>query len=199
VVDLFEIAGLQKPDLSILSDEFLEEVRRLPKTNLALEVLRKLLNDEIQASAKHDLTQSKKFSEMLQQAIQRYQNRAITSVDVITELIEIAKQLRAERERGAQLGLTADEVAFNDALGTNDSAVQVLGDKLLKTIAQELTRRVRSSVSIDWAVREDVRAKLRFMVKTLLAKYGYAPDKLPGAVEMVLQQTELLCDEWVVA
>jgi type I restriction enzyme R subunit len=197
VIDIFETAGLDKPELSILSDQFLEEVRDLPQKNLALEVLRKLLNDEIKARSRKNVVQSRNFSEMLEASIRRYQNRAITSAEVIQELINLAKGMSEASRRGIDLGLTEDELAFYDALEVNDSAVQVLGDETLKTIAQELVKAIRGNVTIDWTEREAVRAKLRVMVKRLLKKYGYPPDKCDHATQTVLQQAETLCKDWV--
>lgn len=196
VIDLFRAAGLKKPDISILSDEFLAEVREMPQKNLAVEVLRKLLNDEIKTRAKKSLVQSRSFADMLERAILRYQNRTIQAVEVIQELIALAKDLREAQNRGAELGLTEEEVAFYDALETNDSAVKVLGDETLKTIAQELTATVRRNATIDWSVKETVRAKLRVMVKRILRKYSYPPDKQEKAIQTVLEQAELLSEGW---
>ncbi len=196
VIDIFETAGLDKPELSILSDQFLAEVRDLPQKNLALEVLRKLLNDEIKARSRKNVVQSRNFSEMLEASIRRYQNRAITSAEVIQELINLAEEMREASRRGIDLGLSEDELAFYDALEVNDSAVQVLGDETLKTIAQELVKAIRGNVTIDWTEREAVRAKLRVMVKRLLKKYGYPPDKQEKATQTVLQQAETLCKDW---
>ena len=196
VIDIFATAGLDKPELSILSDQFLAEVRDLPQKNLALEVLRKLLNDEIKARSRKNVVQSRNFSEMLEASIRRYQNRAITSAEVIQELINLAEDMREASRRGIDLGLSEDELAFYDALEVNDSAVQVLGDETLKTIAQELVKAIRGNVTIDWTEREAVRAKLRVMVKRLLKKYGYPPDKQEKATQTVLQQAETLCKDW---
>jgi len=196
VVDIFGAAGLRKPDLSILSDEFLEEVRRMPHKNLALELLRKLLNDEIRARSRKYLVQSRSFAEMLEQTIRLYHNRAVEAAQVIEELIKMAKEMREASRRGEDLGLTEEELAFYDALETNDSAVKVLGDETLRTIARELVRTVRQNVSIDWTVRESVRAKLRTLVKRILRKHGYPPDKEEKATQTVLEQAELLGKEW---
>ncbi|MEM7769233.1 MAG: type I restriction endonuclease subunit R [Cyanobacteria bacterium P01_A01_bin.37] len=197
VIDIFETAGIDKPELSILSDEFLAEVRGLPQKNLALEVLRKLLNDEIKARSRKNVVQSRTFSEMLEASVRRYQNRAITSAEVIQELIKLAKEMRAARRRGEDLGLTDDELAFYDALEVNDSAVRVLGDETLKAIACELVQAIRRNITIDWTERETVRAKLRVLVKRLLKKYGYPPDKQEKATQTVLYQAETLCRDWV--
>ena len=197
VVDIFAAAGLKKPDISILSDEFLQEVRQLPHRNLAVELLRKLLNDEIKTSSRKNVIQARSFAEMLEKAIRKYQNRAIEAAQVIEELIELAKEMRKAQRRGDDLGMTDDEVAFYDALEVNDSAVKVLGDETLKTIAQELVAAVQRSVTIDWTVRENTRAQIRVIVKRILRKYGYPPDKQEKATQTVLEQAEVLCREWV--
>jgi len=196
VIDIFAAAGLKKPDLSILSDEFLAEVRGLPQRNLAIETLRKLLEGEIRARGQKNIVQARSFAEMLENAIRRYQNRAIEAAAVIEELIALAREMREAGKRGEQLGLSEDEIAFYDALEVNDSAVQVLGDETLQTIAQELVRAVRNSVTIDWTLRENVRAKIRVMVKRILRRYGYPPDKQEKATRTVLKQAEVLCREW---
>jgi type I restriction enzyme R subunit len=196
VIDIFSAAGLKKPDVSILSDEFLAEVRALPQKNLAVELLRKLLNDEIKSRSRRNLVQSRSFAEMLERAIRAYQNRAVETAHVIEELIALGKELREAQRRGEETGLTEDEVAFYDALEVNDSAVSVLGDETLKTIARELVETVRRNVTIDWTVKESVRAKLRTMVKRILRKYGYPPDKQEKATNTVLEQAELLCLDW---
>jgi len=196
VVDIFAAAGLKTPDISILSDEFLAEVRGMPHRNLALEVLKKLLNDEIRSRSKRNIVQARSFSEMLEQTIRRYQNRALDTAAVIAELIELAKEMRAAHHRGEDLGLGDDELAFYDALEVNDSAVKVLGDDTLRAIARELVDTVRANVTIDWTVKESVRAKLRTLVKRILRKHGYPPDKQEKATVLVLQQAELLCNEW---
>jgi type I restriction enzyme R subunit len=197
VVDIFAAAGLKKPDISILSDEFLAEVRDLPHRNLAVELLRKLLNDEIKGRKKQNLVQARSFAEMLEKSIKVYQNRAIETAAVIEELIELARDMREADQRGEQLGLSEDEIAFYDALEVNDSAVKVLGDDTLRLIAQELVDSVKRNVTIDWTVKESVRAKLRVMVKRVLRKYGYPPDRQEKATETVLEQAELLCADWV--
>lgn len=196
VIDIFATAGLDKPELSILSDEFLEEVRGIPQKNLALEVLQKLLNDEIKVRSRRNVVQARTFSEMLENSIRRYQNRSIESAQVIQELIKLAKEMREANQRGEDLGLTEDELAFYDALEVNDSAVQVLGDKTLKAIARELVEAVHRNVSVDWTERETVRAKLRSIIKRLLRKYGYPPDKQEKATQTVIQQAETLCKDW---
>lgn len=196
VIDIFEAAGLKKPDISILSDEFLTEIRGMPHKNLAVEMLRKLLEGEIRTRGRKNIVQGRAFSQLLEDAIRRYQNRAIETAQVIEELIALAKDMREADRRGENLGLTEDEIAFYDALEVNDSAVKVLGDETLRTIAQELVRTVRENVRIDWTARENVRAQMRVMVKRILRRYGYPPDKQARATELVLEQAEVLCRDW---
>ena len=197
VVDIFAAAGLKKPDISILSDEFLAEVQQLPQRNLAVELLQKLLKDEIKTRMRKNVVQARSFAEMIEEAILKYQNRTIEAAQVISELINLAKEMRQAQRRGEDLGLTEDEVAFYDALEVNDSAVKVLGDETLKTIAHELVAAVRRSVTIDWTMRENARAQIRVIVKRILRKYGYPPDKQEKATQTVLEQAEVLCQEWV--
>ena len=196
VIDIFTAAGLPKPDISILSDEFLAEVENMPHRNLAIELLRKLLNDEIRRRGRKNVVEARSFAAMLEEAIRRYQNRALETAQIIEELIALAKDIRAADARNEALGLTEDEVAFYDALEVNDSAVKVLGDDTLRTIARELVRAVKSNVTIDWTVRENVRAQMRVIVKRILRKYGYPPDKQEKATQTVLEQAEVLADEW---
>jgi len=196
VIDIFAAAGLKKPDISILSDEFLAEVRGLPQRNLAVEMLRKLLEGEIRSRRRKNVVQARSFAEMLENAIQRYQNRAIETAQVIEELIALAKDLREADRRGEKLGLTEEETAFYDALEANDSAVKVLGEPTLKMIAQELVKAVRNNLTIDWTVRESVRANLRVIIKRILRKYGYPPDKQEKATQTVLEQAEVLSRAW---
>jgi len=196
VVDVFAAAGLAKPNISILSEEFLAEVRDMPQKNLAVELLRKLLTGEIRTRRAKNIVQARSFAEMLEQALRRYQNRAIEAAQVIEELLDLAREMREADRRGEDLGLTEDEVAFYDALETNDSAVKVLGDETLRGIARELVATVRANVTIDWTVRENVRARLRVMVKRILRKHGYPPDKQERATETVLQQAEVLSNYW---
>ncbi|NIA15067.1 MAG: HsdR family type I site-specific deoxyribonuclease [Nitrospiraceae bacterium] len=193
VIDIFSAAGLKKPDISILSDEFLAEVKDLPHRNLAVELLRRLIADEVKSYKRKNLVQARSFAEMLERTIRAYQNRSIETAAVIQELIELAQDMRAAHERGEALGLREDELAFYDALEVNDSAVKVLGDEALRKIAQELVETVRRNVTIDWTVKESVRAKLRAMVKRVLRKYKYPPDKQEQATQTVLAQAELLC------
>jgi len=196
VIDIFKAAGLKKPDISILSDEFLADIQNMPQRNLAIELLRKLLNDEIKLRSRKNLVQSRSFAEMLERTIRSYQNRAIEVAEVVAELIELAKEMREANKRGEALKLSEDELAFYDALEVNDSAVQVLGDDTLKGIARELVRRVHENVTIDWTVKENVRAKLRVMVRRTLRKYGYPPDKQEKATQTVLEQAELIAADW---
>ena len=186
----------KSPDVSILSDEFLVEVRDLPHKNVAVELLEKLLNDEIRNHSRKNVVQGRSFAEMLERSIRAYQNRAVEAAQVIEELIEIAKEMRQAQDRGEELGLSDDELAFYDALEVNDSAVEVLGDETLRTIAVELVETVRQNVSIDWTIKESVRAKLRVMVKRVLRRHGYPPDKQAKATETVLEQAEALCVDW---
>jgi type I restriction enzyme R subunit len=199
VIDVFTAAGLPKPDISILSEQFLVEVRGLKYKNVAAELLAKLLKDELKIRAKHNLVQSQLFSEKLQKTLNAYHNRAIATQEVIEELIKLAKQMDAASKRGDDLGLTDDEVAFYDALAANGSAIEAMGDDKLKVIATELITQVRKSVTIDWTLRESARAKIRVMVKRILNKYGYPPDLQEEAVKTVLMQAELLCADWVAA
>jgi type I restriction enzyme R subunit len=196
VVDIFAAAGLKRPDISILSDQFLAEVRGLPYRNLAVETLRKLLNDEIRLRGRRHLVQSRSFAEMLEQSIRSYQNRSIQTAQVIEELIQLAKDMREAQRRGEQLGLSDEEEAFYEALEVNDSAVAVLGDATLKTIARELVESVKANVTIDWTVKANIQAKLRVVVKRILRKYGYPPDKQEKATKTVLEQAELFAEEW---
>jgi type I restriction enzyme R subunit len=199
VVDIFAAAGLAKPDISILSEEFLSEVRGMPQRNLAVELLHKLLKGELRTRWRKNLVQARSFLELLEQSLHRYQNRAIEAAQVIEELIELAKQMREADRRGEALGLTEDELAFYDALETNDSAVKVLGEPTLRDIARELVASVRANVTIDWTVRENVRAQLRVLVKRILRKHGYPPDKQEKATQTVLEQAAVLSAEWAVA
>lgn len=197
VIDVFTAAGLQKPDISILSAAFLAEVRGLKHKNVAAELLEKLLKDELKVRAKHNLVQSQLFSEKLKKTLNGYHNRAISTLEVIDELIKLAKEMDAATKRGVDLGLTDDEVAFYDALAANDSAKTAMGDDKLKVIAAELIRQVRKSVTIDWTLRESARARIRVMVKRILSRHGYPPDLQDQAVKTVLKQAELLCAGWV--
>jgi type I restriction enzyme R subunit len=199
VIDIFSAAGLKRPDIGVLSDEFLEDVRHMKQRNLAVELLERLLKGEIRSRFKTNVVQSAKFSELLQQSLTRYRNRAIETAQVIEELIEMARKFQEAALRGEHLGLNHDELAFYDALATNEAAVRELGDETLKKIAMELTTSLRRSVTVDWAQRETVRAKLRVMVKTLLRRYKYPPDRQDEATETVLRQAESLSAEWSLA
>jgi len=194
ILDVFASAGLPKPDVSILSDDFLNEVRDMHRPNLAVELLRKLLKGEIKARRKKNIVQARSFTEMLEQTIRRYQNRAVEAAQIIEELIQLAREMREANARGEELGLSEDELAFYDALETNDSAVQVLGDEILCNIARKLVQTVRDNVRIDWTFREDVRANLRRLIKRNLRRYGYPPDKQEKATKTVLEQAEMFSD-----
>ena len=196
IVDIFKATGIATPDISILSDAFLDELQHNERKNLALEVLKKLLNDSIKSRSNSNITQTKAFTERLENAVARYHTNAITTAEVLQELIELAKQIREARARGEETGLSDDEIAFYDALAENDSAVQVLGDKKLKLIAHELLEKLKANVSIDWARKAGARARLRLLVKKILKTYGYPPDLQDEAVKIVLQQAEALCTSW---
>lgn len=196
VMDIFAAAGLDKPDISILSDEFLADVQQLPQRNLAFELLRRLINDEIKTRMKKNVVQARSFAEMLEQSVRRYQNRAIEAAQVIDELIRLAQEMRDAQSRGQDLGLSDDEVAFYDALADNQSAREVMGDDKLKFLAQELVQRVKQSVTIDWQIRENARAQIRVLVKRILRKHGYPPDMQQRATELVLEQAQVLCKDW---
>ncbi len=196
VLDIFAAAGLEKPDVSVLSDEFLAEVKGMPQRNLAVELLQKLLKGELAIRRRKNVVQARSFAEMLAQTLRRYQNRAIEAAQVIEELIGLAKEMREANARGEQLGLAEDELALYDALETNDSAVQVLGDETLCRIARELVETVRNNATIDWTLRENVRAKLRVLVKRTLKRHGYPPDKQENATQTVLTQAEVLSEGW---
>ncbi|MCX8055824.1 MAG: type I restriction endonuclease subunit R [Ignavibacteria bacterium] len=197
VIDIFDAAGIKKPDISILSDEFLEEVKGMKHKNIAFELLKKILNDEIKIRSKYSLVKSKALLEMLENAIKKYQNNLLTTAEIIQELIEIAKEIKSADLRGEQLNLTKEELAFYDALEVNDSAVQVLGDETLREIAREIANKVRSNTTIDWTIRESARAKLMVVVRRTLNKYGYPPDKQQKAIDTVLKQAELMAEYYV--
>jgi type I restriction enzyme R subunit len=196
VIDVFTAAGLPRPDISILSDQFLAEVRNLKHKNVAAELLEKLLKDELKVRAKRNLVQSRLFSEKLRNTLNAYHNRAIATQEVIDELIKLAKELDAATKAGKEMGLTEDEKAFYDALSANNSALEAIGNDQLKVIAVELITQVRKSVTIDWTLRESARAKIRVMVKRILKRFGYPPDLQEEAVKTVLLQAELLCADW---
>jgi len=201
VVDVFDAAGIRKPDISILSDEFLAEIQGMERKNLALELLKRLLADEIKTRGQMNMVQGRKFSEMLAEAVKRYQNGLIDSAKIIEELIHLAKDIRAADERGEQLNLRQDELAFYDALADNPNAENLLGDQILKQIAHELTESVRNNTSIDWQYKQSVQAKLRVLVKRILRKYKYPPDdpttgEYTVSVNKVLDQATQLADYW---
>ncbi len=196
VVDIFDAVGLDKPNIGLLSDEFLAQVKNLPEKNLAVELLERLLEGEIKSRFATNVVQDRKFSEMLLNVIKRYQNRSIETAQVMEELVEMAKKFREAANRGVLLGLTDDEVKFYDALATNESAVRELTDETLKKIAHELTENLRKNITVDWSQRESVRASLRLMVKRILRKYKYPPDLQDGAVDLVLQQAETMGESW---
>jgi len=196
IVDIMKAAGIQSPDISILSDEFLAEVREMDKKNLALEALRKLINGEVRSQSKHNVVQARAFTERLEAAIARYHANAITTVEVLEELIQLAKDIRAARARGEESGLTDEEVAFYDALAQNGSAREVMGEPQLRVIAHELVASVKNTVTVDWMHREVARARMRVLVKRILRRYGYPPNLQDAAVQIVLQQAEALFYEW---
>lgn len=199
IVDILAAAGIKSPDISILSDEFLAEVQQMEKKNLALEALRKLINDGIRSRSKANVVQTKAFSERLEDAVARYHANAITTAEVLQELIQLAKDIRAARQRGEESGLSDQEIAFYDALAENESAVQMMGDDKLKLISHELLMSLRENVSVDWAHRDSARARMRVLVKRILRKYGYPPDLQDTAVQTVLQQAEALSSGWTVS
>ncbi|WP_323753268.1 type I restriction endonuclease subunit R [Marinobacter sp.] len=196
VTDVFALCGLDKPNIGLLSDEFLEDVRQMPYKNFAVELLEKLLKDDIKAKTRNNVVQEKKYADRLQETLRKYNNRGIETAQVIEELIAMAKQFQAEMERDAALGLNPDEVAFYDALASNESAVRELGDEILKKIAVEITDKLRKSTTVDWQVRESVRAKLRILVRRTLQRYKYPPDKAPAAIELIMEQAEVLSNGW---
>ncbi|MEN6553877.1 MAG: type I restriction endonuclease subunit R [Methanobacterium sp.] len=196
VLDLFELAGLKKPDISILSDEFLLEVKDMEHKNTAAELLKRLLNDEIKSISRKNVIEARSFKDMLEKTIHDYHKRNIDAISVIEELIEMAKKMREAQNRGDDLGLTEYELAFYDALGVNDSAVKVLGDDVLRDIAMDLVKAIKSNITIDWTLRESVQAQMRVAVKKILRQYGYPPDKEKLAVKTVLEQANRVCEEW---
>lgn len=196
VADVFALCGLDKPNIGLLSDEFLEDVRQMPERNLAIELLEKLLKDDIKAKTRNNVVQEKKFADRLQETLRKYNNRAIETAQVIEELIQMAKEFQEEMMREAELGLNPDEIAFYDALANNESAVRELGDEILKKIAVEITDKLKKSTTVDWQVRDSVRAKLKILVRRTLQRYKYPPDKAAEAVELVLKQAESLSNSW---
>jgi len=196
VVEIFNAVGLDKPNIGILDEGFLNDVRNLPERNLAVELLERLLEGEIKSRFAGNVVQQNKFSELLANVIKRYQNRSIETAQVMEELIQMAKKFKEAIDRGADLGLNSDELAFYDALANNEDSVRELGDETLKKIAHELAENLRKSASVDWSVRESVRASLRLMVKRILRKYKYPPTKQEEAIQLVLEQAESLSAEW---
>ena len=196
VVDIFDAAGIKKPELSVLDDDFLEEMRNMKHKNLALEVLKKLLNDEIKIRSKHNVVQSRSLMEMLESSIKRYQNNLITAAEIIQEMIDLAKEIKEADKRGEKMGLSKDELAFYDAVANNQSAKDLLGDETLLKLARVLVERVKENASIDWTVKESVKKKLKVIVKRTLRQYGYPPDLQKLATETVLQQAEALAVFW---
>ncbi len=194
VVDIFDATGIKKPEISILSEEFLLEIQGMKHQHLALELLKRILNDEIRSRSKTNLVRSKALLEMLETTIKKYQNNLLSAAEIIQELIELAREIKTEDRRGVKLGLSEDELAFYDALETNNSAVQVLGDERLRLIAREIAEKVRANATIDWTIRESARAKLMVLVRRTLNKYGYPPDKQQKAIDTALKQAELLAD-----
>ena len=193
VVDILGFVGLSKPNIAILSDEFLEEVKGMKQKNLAVELLNRLLKGSIRSFSRRNLVQSKKFSELLEEALRKYQNRAIETTQIIIELIELAKQISEAEKRGESSGLTPDELAFYDALADNESAKEIMGEDILKQIARDLTISIKNNISVDWAIRDSVQAKMKMTIKRLLKKYGYPPDRTAKAVDIVMEQTILMC------
>lgn len=196
VIDIYSAAGIKAPDISIFSEEFLEEVRNMNHKNVALELLKKLLNNELRTMTRTNLVKSRSFAQMLEDTIRKYQNRTIEAAQVIAELLELAKKIRDEKDKGKDMGLSEEEVAFYDALANNESAIRELGDKTLKEMARELVDMLRKNTTIDWTIKESVQAKLRVYIKRLLKKYHYPPDKQEGATKIVLEQAELLAKDW---
>jgi type I restriction enzyme R subunit len=196
MVDIFDAAGIKKPDISILSDEFMEEIKGMERKNLALELLKKILGDEIKSRGKKNFIQSKKLSEMLETAIKKYQNNLLTAAQVIDELIKLAKDIKESDARGDNLNLNNDEIAFYDALMINGSAMAILGDDKLRDLARILVEKVKANTTIDWTIKESVQARLRVIVKRILNQYGYPPDKQKLATENILKQAELLAEDW---
>jgi len=196
VEDIFALVGLDKPNIGILSDEFLNDVAHMPYKNLAVELLERLLRDDIKSKTKSNVVQEKKFSDRLQATLNQYHNRAIETAKVIEELIAMAKEFSTAMKHGENLGLNYDEVAFYDALAENESALKEMSDEILKKIAQELTQKLRSSVSVDWQKKESVRARMRNLIRVILIKYKYPPDQQIEAIELVMKQAEVLSDVW---
>jgi type I restriction enzyme R subunit len=197
VVDIFDAAGIKKPDISLLSEEFLQDIKEMKHKNLGLELLKKILNDEIKVRLKFNITEGKSLLEMLEASIKKYRNNLLTTAEIIEELVAIARQIRTVDGLAEKLKLKKDEFAFYTALEINDSAVKVLGDETLKNIAREIADKVRKNATLDWAMKESARAKLMVIVRSTLNKYGYPPDKQQKAIDTVLKQAEVLADYWL--
>jgi type I restriction enzyme R subunit len=197
ITDVFKVAGLKNPDISIMSDQFLAEVAKIPQKNLAVELLQRLIKDELKTKFKTNIVKQKRFSELLTASLNKYSNRAVEAAQVIAELIEMAKKFREELERGVALGLTNAEQSFYDALADNPSAQELMKEEVLATIARELAETLRNNVTIDWQNRESVRARLRLLIRTKLRRYKYPPDQQENAIDLVLQQAEVLGEELV--
>ena len=196
VIDLFEAAGIQKPDISILSDQFLSEVKGMKQKNLAFEALKRLLADQIKLRLKNSVVQGRSFAELLDKTVKRYINRSIDAAQALEELIELAKKIREDQKRGEMLHLNVDEIAFYDALADYKNAKEIMGDETLKDIARELVLALKKNVKIDWTIRESVQAQMRLVVKRILRKYHYPPDGQVKATETVLEQAKLFAQEW---
>jgi type I restriction enzyme R subunit len=196
VTDIFALAGMERPNIGLLSDEFLDDIRKMPQKNLAVELLERLLRDEIRSKTRGNVVQEKKFSERLLETIRKYHNRAIETKQVIEELISMAKDFKAAANRNEALGLAADEIAFYDALAERPEVLEQMGDVTLKKLALELTEKLRQSTTVDWQVRDSVRAQMRLLIKRLLRKYKYPPEGQEAAVQLVLEQAEALADAW---
>jgi type I restriction enzyme R subunit len=196
VVDIFDAVGLDKPNIGLLDDDFLTQVKNLPERNLAVELLERLLEGEIKSRFASNIVQQRTFSELLANVVARYQNRSIEAAQVMEALVDMAKKFKAASERGEKLGLNEDELAFYDALANNEASALELGDEILAKIAHELAASLRENISVDWSQRENVRAKLRLMVKRILRKYKYPPDRQEEAVTLVLQQAETVAEGW---
>ena len=196
VADVFDMVGLDKPNIGLLSDEFLEDVKNMPQRNLAMELLEKLLRDEIKARLKTDVVSEKKYSDRIMETLRKYHNRAIETAQVIEELIALAKEMEEDLNQADKLGLNYDEIAFYRALIQNESAVRELGDNNLRDLAKYVTEQLRKSTTVDWQVRDSVRAKLRNLVRRALKKWKYPPDKADEAIELCLKQAEALSNSW---
>jgi type I restriction enzyme R subunit len=196
VTDVFALAGLEKPNIGLLSEEFLEDVRKMPARNLAVDLLERLLRDEIRSHTRGNLVQQKKYTDRLLETLRKYNNRAIETAQVIEALIEMAKDFQSSLKRHEDLKLSAEEIAFYDALADKPEVLRQMGDATLKQLATELTEKLRASTKVDWQVRESVRAQMRLLIKRLLRKYKYPPEGQEEAVKLVLEQAEALADNW---